>query len=312
MKVTVLIGGSSAEREVSLATGEAIAVALEGNGYRVARLDPGRDDYLAALKADAPDLVFIALHGGAGEDGTIQAQLERLGLPYTGSGPAASRLAMDKAASKIRAEALGLLTPESFLRSYTDDQRANPASVLGLTRDIEGSIGYPAVAKPNREGSSVGLAVLEKREDASLKLPRAVQASGELIVERYIAGREMTVAILGGRALPAVEILPGSGLYDYEHKYSRGMSRYECPAALEPEAGEELRRQALAVFIELGCRDLGRVDFRMDEEGRFWFLEVNTIPGMTETSLVPLAAAAAGLDFGALVAEIARLALAGR
>jgi len=309
MKVTVLIGGSSSEREVSLATGEAIEKALGRLGHETARVDPSEEGWKARLEELSPELVFIALHGGAGEDGRIQAELEAMGLAYTGSDPAASELAMDKRAAKGRARALGILSPESRLFHLDEAERGNPATVLEIAEIIESSLGYPLVAKPNREGSSVGLAVLRNREDASLRMPRVIRSSGDILVERYVPGRELTVAILGERALPAVEILPGGGLYDYEHKYSKGKTRYECPADLPGDLREGLERQALAVFRDLGCRDLGRVDFRGDEEGKAWFLEVNTIPGMTETSLVPLAAAATGLDFPALVAEIARHAI---
>jgi D-alanine-D-alanine ligase len=306
MKVTVLIGGSSAEREVSLVTGAAIEGALQKLSHETSRVDPSEDDWKSRLAELSPDLVFIALHGGAGEDGRIQAELEAMGLAYTGSDPASSELAMDKQASKDRAKSLGILTPESRLFRLDNTERASPATVMELADIIENSIGYPMVAKPNREGSSVGLALLHNREDTSLRLPRVIQASADILVERFIPGRELTVAILGDRALPAIEILPESGLYDFEHKYSKGVTRYQCPAELPGDMREVMESQALAIFQNLGCRDLGRVDFRGDEEGRLWFLEVNTIPGMTETSLVPMSAAAIGLDFPALVAKIAR------
>ncbi len=309
MKITVLIGGRSAEREVSLATGAAIEEALRSLGHEADSLDPMDADWKSRLEARGPDLVFIALHGGAGEDGRIQAELDDMGIVYTGSDPASSDLAMDKQASKDRARALGLLTPESRRFRLDDEERASPATVMELAEIVESSIGYPCVAKPNREGSSVGLALLFNREDTSLRLPRTIRASGDILFERYIPGRELTVAILGDRALPGVEILPESGLYDYEHKYSKGKTRYQCPAELPGDMLEEMERQGLAIFQDLGCRELGRVDFRGDEDGRLWFLETNTIPGMTETSLVPMAAAAVGLDFPGLVAEIARHAL---
>ena len=309
MNVTVLIGGSSAEREVSLATGAAIEAALRKLGHDSSSLDPNEENWQSRLVDAKPDLVFIALHGGAGEDGRIQAELESMNLVYTGSDPASSDLAMDKRASKDRARALGLLTPESQRFKLDDTERASPATVMELAEIVENRIGYPMVAKPNREGSSVGLAVMFNREDASLKLPRTIRSSADILFERYIPGRELTVAILGNRALPGVEILPEGGLYDYEHKYNAGKSNYQCPAELPEGLREEMERQGLAIFKDLACRDLGRVDFRSDEDGRLWFLEVNTIPGMTETSLVPMAAAAVGLDFPGLVAEIARHAL---
>jgi len=309
MKVALLLGGTSAEREVSLATGAAVESALLGLGHETLRVDTGEEHWRVRLTETRPDLVFIALHGGEGEDGRIQRELEQMGHAYTGSGPAASDLAMDKMASKDRAKALGMLTPECRRFRLDEGERASPATVMEMAEIIESSLGYPVVAKPNREGSSVGLAVLRQRVDASLKLPRVVRASGDILVERYIPGRELTVAILGERALPAVEIIPEGGLYDYEHKYSMGRSRYKCPADLEDGLRARLEADALRIFLDLGCRELGRVDYRMDDEGRLWFLEANTIPGMTKTSLVPMAAAAVGLDFPGLVAEIARHAL---
>ncbi|MBM4116556.1 D-alanine--D-alanine ligase [bacterium] len=257
-----------------------------------------------------PDLVFIALHGGSGEDGTVQALLDWLGLPYTGCGMAASALAMDKWRSKMLLRDGGLAVPPGYLVEVPPPRLADPAYPEELARRLEADPGWPAVIKPNREGSSVGLAVLASRAEALAELPGVLAVSGELLVEAFIPGRELTVAVLGGQALPLVEILPTSGLYDYQHKYEKGRTRYVCPAELPPALAARVQADALKAWQLLGCRHLARVDFRLAADGTPYCLEVNTIPGMTETSLFPMAAAAAGLDFPALVAEIARLALA--
>ncbi len=341
-RIMVLVGGLSNEREISLKTGRSIARTLAGLGEDVRVLDTGRPDQPAlpldeferlltagedAAQPDAggepdrallaqrfgdawrPDLVFIALHGGMGEDGTVQALLDWLGLPYTGCGMEASALAMDKMTSKRIFRDSGLEVPEGFGVRVPPERIGDPAFVDELARNIEAALGFPAVIKPNREGSSVGLAVLSNREEASLKLPRVIRVSGELLVETFIPGREITAAVLGGEVLPLVEILPESGLYDYEHKYEKGRTRYDCPADLELDLAERIAEEARLAWDLLGCRHLARVDFRLDPEGTPFILEINSIPGMTETSLFPMAAAAAGLDFPALVAEIARLSL---
>jgi len=345
-RVVVLVGGRSNERAISLKTGLAVAGALERLGWELRLLDTGRPAQpalpLAEFKAlpeaaggepaaaelpapqaltqalsprqgDAgwqPDLVFNALHGGSGEDGTVQALLDWLGVPYTGCGMAASALAMDKWRSKMLFRDGGLTVPPGYLVELSPERRADPATVEALARRLEGDPGWPAVIKPNREGSSVGLAILESRDDALAALPGVLAVSGELLVETFIPGRELTAAVLGGEALPLVEILPAGGRYDYQHKYEKGRTRYVCPAELPPALAARVQAEALSAWRLLGCRHLARVDFRLAPDGTPYCLEVNTIPGMTETSLFPMAAAAAGLDFPALVAEIARLALA--
>jgi len=344
-RVIVLVGGESNEREISLKTGRSIARALEGLGEELRVLDTGRPDRPALPLADwealpeddplprkgsdgallaarfappegdwRPDLVFNALHGGAGEDGTVQALLDWIGVPYTGCGMAASSLAMDKMRSKMIFAGGGLAVPPGYLVNVPVERIPDPAYVDALAKRIESEPGWPSVVKPNREGSSVGLAICEDRQAASLKLPRVIRVSGELLVEAFIPGRELTCAVIGPadapQALPLVEIIPESGLYDYEHKYEKGKTCYECPADLPEEVTERIRRDSLVAWSLLGCRHLARVDFRLAEDGTPFCLEVNTIPGMTETSLVPMAAAAAGLDFPSLVAEIAELARA--
>ena len=305
--------GAEAESEAASGAGTARTAVAAGGAATEAEAVTAAAGTVALTRslgeAWRPDLVFVALHGGAGEDGTVQALLDWLGLPYTGCAMAASALAMDKMRSKRVFRDGGLLVPEGFLHHAPAGARDRGDAVRGLQARIEIELGYPAVAKPNREGSSVGLAILGDVAAAERLLPGVLAVSGEILVERYVPGREITATILGGRVLPLVEILPDGGLYDYEHKYTRGVTRYACPADLPADLAEGIANDARRAWDLLGCRHLARVDFRLDPEGRSFILEVNTIPGMTETSLVPMAAEAAGLDFPALVAELCRLAL---
>jgi D-alanine-D-alanine ligase len=245
------------------------------------------------------DVVFVALHGGAGEDGTLQAVLDLAGVPYTGSGMLASALAMDKHRAKQIFAAAGIpVAPGVLLRDSGD-----PIDPRGLG-------GYPLVVKPNRQGSSVGVHVVEREAG----LPAALEDAfsyGEVLVEKFIPGRELTVAVLGGEPLPVVEIVTDEGFYDYRHKYTRGHTRYEVPASLDPETAVRLGDLGAAAFTSLGCSGVARVDFRLDPENRPFCLEVNTVPGMTETSLVPMAAREGGIDYRALVDHLVTLAGSG-
>jgi D-alanine-D-alanine ligase len=292
--IAVLMGGWSAEREVSLNSGAACASALEGAGYRVTRLDVQRDiaDQLAALK---PDACFNALHGKGGEDGCIQGILKTLQLPYTHSGVLASALAMDKARAKIVFKAAGVPVAEGIVATPADAARAH-------------LMAPPYVIKPVTEGSSVGVFIVrEDHEYPPQELTRADWPYGDVLVERYVGGRELTCAVMGGKALGIIEILPAEGLsfYDYEAKYAKGGSRHILPAQISPEIYEFIQKLALDAHNALGCRGVSRADFRLDDRangtGELVCLEVNTQPGMTATSLVPELAAHAGMPFGELV-----------
>ncbi len=292
--VAVLMGGWSAEREVSLNSGAACADALAKTGYRVTRIDVDRwiAETLSALK---PDVCFNALHGKGGEDGCIQGILETLQLPYTHSGVLASALAMDKARAKAAFRAAGVPVAESLVAKPRE-----AAQTHLLTP--------PYVIKPVSEGSSVGIFIVrEDHEHPPQELTRPDWAFGDVLVERYIGGRELTCAVMGDRALGIIEILPAEGLsfYDYEAKYAKGGSHHILPAQISPEIYENIQKLALDAHNALGCRGVSRADFRFDDRvhgtGELVCLEVNTQPGMTATSLVPELAAHAGLTFGELV-----------
>ncbi len=291
--VAVLMGGWSAEREVSLRSGRACADALERKGYRVTRVDVGRDiaSLLAKLK---PDAALNVLHGRPGEDGTLQGILEIVGVPYTHSGVLASSLAMQKNLAKIVMKAAGVPVPEGKVVSRHEAAKAHV-----LPR--------PYVIKPIAEGSSVGVFVVtEEHQHPPQELTRPDWTFGEeVLAERYIAGKELTCAVMGDKALDVIEIVPKVRFYDYEAKYAPGGSKHELPAQILPFVYQEVRRLALVAHRSLGCRGVSRADFRYDDrsagiEGLFC-LEVNTQPGMTETSLVPELAQYAGMSFDELV-----------
>ncbi len=293
-RVAVLMGGWSAEREVSLVSGRAVLAALERLGFPCRGIDAGRD-VAARLAEDRPDVAFIALHGRGGEDGAVQGLLEVMAIPYTGSGVLASALAMNKKYSKWLFQARGVRTPRWEL------------VVTGGEARTGGSVtGFPAVVKPVAEGSTIGVSIVPGPDRMAEALASAFRHGNEAIVEAYVPGRELTVGILGRRALPAVEILLDEGFYDYRAKYHSPGTRYLAPADTGPELAGELETLAREAFGALGCRGFARVDFRVDPDGVPWVLEVNTIPGMTDHSLLPKAAEAAGLSFEDMVEEIVR------
>ncbi len=331
MRIAVLYGGSSTERDVSLVTGRAVAGALTEVGHDVLLVDPARGDSPVgareaiaaaaiggkpseptgetgkALEAAAgaavsnADVVFVALHGGTGEDGTIQGLLELAGKRYTGSGVLACALAMDKRVSKLMFREAGVPTPDWRIVTGGDSG--------GLASIADGLGGYPLIVKPNDQGSTVGLTAVKDEAGLPDAVALAARFSRNVLIETFIPGRELTVAVLDGKSLPVVEIEPHSGLYDYESKYTSGRSDYTCPAKLPEDVAASLGEVALRAYDALGCVGYARVDFRLDDGHEPSCLEVNTVPGMTATSLVPMAAAAAGMTFSELTDRIVRLAL---
>lgn len=288
-RVAVLAGGVSSEREVSLRSGAAVAEGLRAGGYAVSEVDVTAREIVLPEDAEA---VFVALHGSFGEDGGAQEALERLGVPYTGSGPASCRLSFDKAASRERLEAAGVPVPEGEM----------------LRRAEERTLSLPVVAKPPKEGSSVGCRLVFEEAEWPAAFAEAARFSGEALVERYVPGRELTVGVLEGEALPAVEIVTASTWYDYEAKYVTGDTRYVVPAELPVSVENRLSELALATFDALDARTFGRVDFRLSGEGEPFVLELNAIPGFTTSSLLPKAAEAAGIGFSELCVRIMRRA----
>jgi len=331
MKITVLMGGTSSERNVSLASGIRIVQALRNRGHDVIPMDPARGVISAAgerelstgaVGTEPPsleslarfaegtflpnltgmkeikeaDVVFLALHGGQGEDGTIQALLDMAHVKYTGSGLLSSALAMDKDLSKKLFRTEGVKTADWLMTPVTTEQ-------------VEGILGLPVVVKPSKQGSTVGLSVVKKRVDLAAAIEEAAKYDDEVMVEKFVPGRELTVGILGDIALPVGEIISKHEIYDYECKYTAGMAREEFPAKLSKEAAEKVQQQALLGFRALKLRGYARIDFRLTSEGEFYCLEANTLPGMTEFSLIPQGAAAMGISFPELCERIVRLAL---
>jgi len=291
--VTVMLGGPSAEREVSLRSGAAVSRALQSVGYRVSEVDPRGPGWKLP---EGTDVVFLALHGTYGEDGTVQGQLEELGVPYTGCGPEASRLAFDKVLTKLKCMDLGVPTSRFMVFNA-----ANVPWPRGWNP--------PVVLKPVRQGSSVGLQFVERVADWGKALGDALRYDSEVLMEERIVGRETTVGILADEVLPIVEVRPKQGTYDYKTKYTSGSTDYFCPALFDAETTRRIEEAGLAAFRAIGGRDYGRVDVMVRENGEPVVLEVNTLPGMTETSLLPKAAAAAGLSYEELCRRMINLAL---
>ena len=330
MKVAVLFGGTSAERDVSIASGAQVVRALREAGHEVIAVDTARgvltpaqeQELLTAGVAPVPpelahldmlrsgdptaltgvpefrdtDVVFLALHGGTGEDGTIQALLDLVGVPYTGSGHLGSALAMDKDVSKRLMRDAGVPTPD-WVMAPAD------ASLVGER------LGWPVVVKPNRQGSTVGLTVVKRPQDLDAAVELASRYDPEVMIEQFIPGRELTVGILGDEALPVGEIIPKHEIFDYECKYQDGMAEEIFPADLGEDEARAIQLLALKTHRALKLTGYSRVDFRMDADGTFWCLEANTLPGMTATSLLPKAARAAGISFPELCERICELAI---
>lgn len=334
MKIIVLLGGLSPERNISLLSGRAAVFALRQRGHHVLAIDPIRgagdpltDDELQAATArevtdeerqqftadkllscitsqhfDNVDAVFILLHGRFGEDGYVQSLLDMRGIRYTGSQMLASATAMDKGLSKMLFQVAGI--PTAQWATVTADEHTDAELMETVVREIDGAL----VVKPNDQGSTVGMTILDSptTDDLAAAVEVAGKFSSTILIERFIPGRELTVPVLGGQALPIIEIEPKAGYYDFENKYTKGRTEYHCPADLTEEVEEHVKNLALAAHNVLGCRAYSRVDFRLTEDFMPVCLEVNTIPGFTETSLLPMAARENGMEFGELCEVIMR------
>jgi D-alanine-D-alanine ligase len=293
MNIIVMLGGPSAEREVSLRSGAAVAKALRSLGHLVTELDPKKGTFELPKNCD---VVFLVLHGTYGEDGQIQRQFEKLGAIYTGCDAEASRIAFDKVLTKQKCIEAGVPTAKF---AVIDSPGAPFPEELAL----------PLVVKPVRQGSSVGLQFVERKEDWKSAIAEALKFDSDVLVEEKIVGRETTVGILDGKPLPIVEVRPRAGNYDYKNKYTSGATEYFCPADFDPAIAKRIQAAALGAFKAIGGRDYARVDVMVRPDGSPVVLEVNTLPGMTETSLLPKAAAAAGLDYAQLCQRMVDLAL---
>ena len=287
-KVAVLMGGRSAEREISLRSGQAVLDALQQRGVQALPLDAGDDDFVSQLRNGRFDRAFIALHGRGGEDGVVQGLLESLGIPYTGSGVLGSALSMDKLRTKQVWAGAGLPTPTFALLRREADLQTVPA------------LGFPVMLKPAREGSSIGMTRVEQEQDLEQAWREASRYDGEVLAESWVYGAEYTAGVVAGIALPLIRLETPRGFYDYEAKYHADTTRYHCPCGLPADVESGLQELAMRAFLAVGASGWGRVDFFVDAEQRPWLIEVNTVPGMTSHSLVPMAARQAGIDFGEL------------
>ncbi|MCL4729575.1 MAG: D-alanine--D-alanine ligase [Planctomycetes bacterium] len=296
LRIALLYGGTSSERDISIRSGEAVWAALERNGHRVTPVDYGHDDF-SVLERDRPDFVFIALHGGEGEDGTVQRRLEALGLAYSGSGPVASRLAMDKELTKAEFLAHRVPTPpgevaEEFEASYR-------------LRRMARRLGWPLCVKPIDQGSSIGVSIVRGPQDVDAALAAAFAHGPRVLLERGIVGRELTVGVVGNRALPVCEVIAPGGFFDYQAKYNKQAgTRYVVNPDLPGAVAKMAQHYARRAHHALRCHGYSRVDLMLDGNNELWVLEVNTLPGMTETSLLPKSAAAEGVSFDELVQEL--------
>lgn len=307
-KVAVLMGGRSLERSVSLMSGRRVARALADKGHDVLTLDID-ENLVPTLLESKPDLVYIALHGKYGEDGTIQELLEIIDIPYTGPGPLSSIIGFNKVLTKELFKANGVPTPEYFTLSSSTFEEMGASRLLSIAWK---KLGSPVVVKPAAQGSALGVRIVEKEEELAGALVSALGYDERVLLERYVEGREVSVSVVGHdppQALPAVEVEPRSGFFDFESRYTPGKTEYFVPARIPDDVAREVERLALKAHGLLMCRDLSRVDMIIGTDGVPYLLELNISPGMTETSLLPLAAQAAGLSFADLVERLVELAL---
>jgi len=327
MRIVVLMGGTSSEREVSLSSGKNIAIALKENGHDVLLIDTvlpieqlqsdikaspimiknGDRNLLNLLmvpEIQSADFVFSALHGGTGENGVIQGILQTFNHKFNGSDAEGCAIAMDKVITKMIFEKNGISTPE-----WLYFKRDGDINYDRITHQIIEKFNLPVVIKPGHEGSTVGLTIVKQADEIRSAIDLALQYNSVFLVEEYISGRELTVAVLGDQALPVVEICPRHGIYDYECKYTSGMSEYHVPADINDALAKSIQTDSVRAFKLLHCAGYGRMDLRLSEENKPYFLEMNTLPGMTSTSLVPKAAKAIGMNFNQLLEEIISLGI---
>ena len=297
MKIGVLMGGNSSEREVSLSSGKAIVNACKKLEHEVKEFDLKEDFDSLSVEIKKVDLIFNALHGGDGENGVISSKLDSLGVKYTGSEEEASAICINKDKSKKIVKKEDYYTPNWVILKKDDSK----------TPDIS-NLNFPLVVKPNSEGSTIGLSIIQDESKLidAIKLARIYDDN--VLIETFIAGREITVGVIAEESYPIVEIIPTHELYDYECKYTKGMTNYICPAKIDKKLSKKIKKIGLDIHQLLKCRHYSRVDFRLDENNIPWFLELNTHPGMTETSLLPKSAAAAGIDFNSLINKIIKQA----
>ena len=297
LRIGVLMGGSSAEREVSLKTGRSICDALKRRGYTVIPIEV--DASLPhQIRVKKISVAFLALHGPGGEDGTVQGMLEVMKMPYTGSGVSASAVCMDKGLTRVVLQAAKVPVPPGMTLSGKTIPLRPPAN-----------LGLPVVVKPCAEGSTIGVSIVRKLAQWKGALQEAYRYGEQAVVEKFIPGREVAVGLFGNEVLPGVEIIVPGGFYDFTAKYGKASTRYVCPASLSPKLENALREYSLRAYQALGCQGAARVDFRIHTNGRPYILELNTIPGMTERSLLPMAAAEAGMTYDDLVERILMVAL---
>jgi len=329
LKIIVLTGGTSPEREISLRSGKAITNGLRAKGHEVIAIDPAfgtkqlkseeqlftydplekrisNDNYIKCINSnlfDDCDLVFIALHGKWGEDGTVQSLLELKGLKYTGSGVLSSAMAIDKTLTKILFQHYHVNTPKWLTINGTGYE------IISIQEHVIKLIGLPCIVKPNDQGSTVGFTLVKTIDELEAAIELALKYSNRALIEEYIHGRELTASILGKQVLPIVEVRPKHELYDYECKYTKGMTEYFCPASLDEDLVKKIEYQSLLAFEACECKVFARVDFILNDKNELFCLEINTIPGMTDLSLVPMAARSVGIDFPDLVQKIVELSL---
>jgi D-alanine-D-alanine ligase len=329
LKIIVLTGGTSPEREISLRSGKAITDGLRAKGHEVFAIDPAfgtnqpkseqqlftfdplekrisNDSYIKCINSnlfDDCDIIFIALHGKWGEDGTVQSLLDLKGLKYTGSGVLSSAIAIDKSLTKILFQHYHINTPKWLTVN------GNGYEITSLQERVIKLIGLPCIVKPNDQGSTVGFSLVKRIDELESAIKLALKFSPRTLIEEYIQGRELTASILGKEVLPIVEVKPKHELYDYECKYTKGMTEYFCPASLDENLVKQIEHQSLLAFEACECKAFARVDFMLNDKNELFCLEINTIPGMTDLSLVPMAAKSVGIDFPELVQKIVELSL---